>query len=71
MVQEPGESEKDFTSVDTAILMKKIFAIVGPQPLCVMDLVDCKLRIPCLLGIQMKILIIMLLNLTRKVLLED
>jgi hypothetical protein len=35
MVQEPGESERDFASVDTAILMKKIFAIVGPTPLCV------------------------------------
>ncbi|KAB1222958.1 Bifunctional epoxide hydrolase 2 [Morella rubra] len=33
--QEPGEVEKDFACVDTAILMKKFFSLFGPHPLCV------------------------------------
>lgn len=35
MPQEPGEVEKDFACVDTAILMKKFFSLFGPIPLCV------------------------------------
>ncbi|XP_059439075.1 uncharacterized protein LOC132171704 [Corylus avellana] len=33
--QEPGEVEKDFACVDTAILVKKFFSLFGPIPLCV------------------------------------
>ncbi|KAE8009456.1 hypothetical protein FH972_005893 [Carpinus fangiana] len=32
---EPGEVEKDFACVDTAILVKKFFSLFGPIPLCV------------------------------------